>query len=79
LLKEVKQKLKLLNPNKLGHLLSSDNAMNAQILGVNSGDSDDDDVASPETVAKKGKKKKKKSVMGVSSGQRKFNNFINER
>jgi hypothetical protein len=72
----VKQKLKLLNPNKLGHLLSSDNAMNAQILGVNSGDSDDDDVASPETVAKKGKKKQ---MMGVSSGQRKFNNFINER
>jgi hypothetical protein len=54
--------------------------MNAQILGVNSGaDSDDDDVASPETVAKKGKKKKKKATMGVSSGQRKFNNFINER
>jgi hypothetical protein len=69
-----------LNPNKLGQLLSSDPAMNAQILGVNSGaDSDDDDVASPETVAKKGKKKKKKATMGVSSGQRKFNNFINER
>jgi len=42
--------------------------MNAQILGVNSGDSDDDDVASPETVAKKGKNKKKVKRMGVSSG-----------
>jgi hypothetical protein len=67
-----------LNPNKLGHLLSSDPALNAQILGVNSGESDDDDVASPETMAKKGKKKKKKSAV-VTSGQRKFNNFINDR
>jgi len=64
----VKQKLKLLNPNKLGQLLSSDPALNAQILGVASGgDSDDDDIASPEAPKNK-KKKKKKSVMGVSSG-----------
>ena len=80
LLKEVKQKLKLLNPNKLGHLLSSDPQMNAQILKVGTGDSDEEDVASPEQMqSKKGKKKAKKKVAVVAGGQRKFNNFINER
>lgn len=58
--------MKLLNPNKLGNLLSSDAAMNAHILGVTSGDSDDDDIASPETVAKKTKKKKKKAAAATS-------------
>ena len=90
LLKEVKQKLKLLNPTKFNQMISDHggNGMNAaQMLGVAGGmDSDGDDglgdVASPEQMAgrkgaKLGKKKKKTMPGGPPGQQRKvINNFM---
>ena len=75
LLKEVKQKLKLLSPNRINQLDHGINA--AHLLG---GDSDnEEDVASPESIVRKGKKKKSKKTSSTAGAQRKFNNFMNER
>lgn len=83
LLKEVKQKLKLLNPNKFNQLISDGGLNAAQMLGVGGGvDSEDEigDVATPEQIMgkrpnKMAAKKKKK----MPTGTKKFNNYINER
>ena len=87
LLKEVKQKLKLLNPAKFNQMMNEHGGLSAaQMLGVGGGmDSDHDgdnlaDIASPEAMAmRKGGKavKKAKKKPSVGAGQRKvFNNYM---
>jgi hypothetical protein len=82
LLKEVKQKLKLLQPGgKFNQMVNDPNFANI-LTGVDS-DEDLGDVASPETMAGRGKskgaaaKKKKKPSAGSGLGQRKvINNYV---
>ena len=80
LLKEVKHKLKLLNPDssKLNQMMN-DGSFNAQqMLGVGANmESEEEDVTSPESMAvkkKAGKKANKKKAVG-----QKFNNFMSDK
>lgn len=81
LLKEVKQKLKLLNPANFNKLISEGGLNAANMLG--SGDSDDDgDMATPD-IRRAGKLVAKKAVVKKKEGavvgkQKKVNNFMDK-
>ena len=82
LLKEVKQKLKLLQPG--GKFMNDPNFNAANILSQADSDDDLGDVASPETMLGRGKSKgaaakKKKKPAAVGVGQRKvINNYVGQ-
>lgn len=78
LLKEVKQKLKLLSPNRIAQM--DGGLLTAQMIGGGMNDSDGDDIASPEVTGMGKRVKKKKSKKSAAGGaHRKINNFMRDR
>ena len=83
LLKEVKQKVKLLNPTKMGQMISDPGMSAAQMLAAAGAalDSEEDlsELISPELASKKPKKvvgAKTKKVGASQNKSKKINNFM---